>query len=129
MKNNELTQVIIGCAMKVHSILGPGLLESAYEACLFYELMQAGLTVQKQKAIPLIYKGVEQDIGYRIDFLVEESIVLELKAVDELNPIHTAQVLTYLKLTGCELGLLINFNVLSLKNGIKRVILGYNHTL
>jgi GxxExxY protein len=128
MKDRELTHAILGCAMKVHAILGPGLLESAYEACLFYELMQAGLSVQKQKAIPLIYKDVEQDVGYRIDFLVEDRVIVELKAVDELNPVHTAQVITYLKLANCEIGLLINFNVVSLKDGIKRVVLNYNQT-
>jgi len=109
--------------MKVHTALGPGLLESAYESCLYYELVQAGLQVDKQKAQPLIYRDVKQDVGYRIDLIVENSIIVEIKAVDELNPIHVAQVLTYLKLSNCKLGLLINFNVQRLKDGIKRVII------
>jgi len=123
MKTNELSHAIIGSAMKVHTALGPGLLESAYESCLYYELVQAGLQVDKQKAQPLIYRDVKQDVGYRIDLIVENSIIVEIKAVDELNPIHVAQVLTYLKLSNCKLGLLINFNVQRLKDGIKRVII------
>ncbi len=122
MKTDELTHKIIGCAMKVHSALGPGLLESAYESCLFYELTSCGLVVEKQKAQPLIYQNVKQDVGYRIDLLVENSVIIEIKAVDELNPIHVAQVLTYLKLSNSRIGLLINFNVQSLRDGIKRVI-------
>ncbi len=110
--------------MKVHSELGPGLLESAYEECLYYELMQAGLKVSKQKALPLVYHEVKLDIGYRIDLLVEDKVVIEIKAIDGFNDIHLAQVLTYLKLSNCKLGLLINFNVRSLKDGIKRVANG-----
>lgn len=124
MTENELSHKIIGCAMKVHTELGPGLLENAYEECLFYELQQAGLSVSKQKALPLVYYDVKLDAGYRIDLLVENKVVVEIKAVDAFNDVHLAQVLTYLKLSGCKLGLLINFNVRSLKDGIKRVANG-----
>lgn len=117
---NELSKKIIGCAMKVHTELGPGLLENAYEECLYYELNQAGLKVEKQKALPLVYHDVKLDSGYRIDLLVENSIVIEIKTVECFNDVHVAQILTYLKLSKCKLGLLINFNVSSLKNGIKR---------
>ena len=119
---NQITEQILKCAFKVHSELGPGLLESAYEECLFYELKQAGLIVEKQKALPLVYHEVKLDAGYRIDLLVEGSVVVEIKAVETLNDVHTAQVLTYLKLSKCKVGLLLNFNVASLKNGIKRLI-------
>ena len=121
MTENEISYKIIGCAMKVHSELGPGLLESAYEECLYYELMKDGLKVEKQKVLPLVYHEVKLDAGYRIDLLVENKVVIELKAVECFNDIHLAQVITYLKLSHCKLGLLINFNVVSLKNGIKRV--------
>lgn len=121
MNENELSSIIIGCAIKVHSALGPGLLESAYEECLFYELKKEGLEVEKQKEMPLIYKEVKLDIGYRLDLLVNNKVILELKACEDLNEIHLAQILTYLKLSGCKLGLLINFNVPLLKQGIKRV--------
>ena len=122
-KLNELSARILGCAFEVHSALGPGLLESAYEECLFYELQQAGLNVERQKSMPLVYKDVNLDAGYRVDLLVENSIVIEIKSVDTLNDVHIAQTLTYLKLSGCKLGLLINFNVKSLKQGIKRLII------
>jgi len=122
MVDNELTHKVIGCAMKVHSALGPGLLESAYEECLAYELSKSGIMVERQKPMPLVYDGVKLDCGYRMDILVEGKLVLELKAVDMLNDIHLAQILTYLKLSGCELGLLINFNVVKLKDGLRRVI-------
>lgn len=122
MENNLLTEQILKAAFKVHSELGPGLLESAYEECLYYELKQAGFIVDKQKALPLIYYEVKLDAGYRIDLLVENAIVIEVKAVEVLNDVHTAQVLTYLKLSGCKIGLLLNFNVASLKYGIKRLI-------
>lgn len=122
MENNLLTEQILKAAFKVHSELGPGLLESAYEECLYYELKQAGFIVDKQKALPLIYYEVKLDAGYRIDLLVENAIVIEVKAVEALNDVHTAQVLTYLKLSGCKIGLLLNFNVASLKYGIKRLI-------
>ena len=122
MTENELSNIIIGYALQVHTELGPGLLESSYEECLFYELKTAGLMVEKQKALPLVYKDVKLDIGYRIDLLVENKVVIEIKTVDCFNDIHFAQVLKYLKLSGCKLGLLLNFNVKSLKDGIKRVV-------
>lgn len=110
--------------LKVHKILGPGLLESAYEECMYYELTRTGLYIEKQKPMPLIYDEVKLDVGYRIDIMVERKVVIEVKSVDALNDIHLAQVLTYLKLSKCKLGLLINFNTLLFKNGIKRVING-----
>jgi GxxExxY protein len=119
---NKITGKILDCAYKVHTELGPGLLESAYEECLFYELVQSGLKVEKQKALPLIYQEVKLEIGYRIDLLVENQVVLEIKSVEALNDVHTAQILTYLKLSKCKVGLLMNFNVKSLKQGIKRLI-------
>jgi len=119
----DITKVIIGCAIDVHKELGPGLLESAYEECLYYELQKAGLIVEKQKAIPVVYKEIKLDCGYRADLIVEDKIVIELKTVDEFNPVHEAQILTYLKFADKKLGLLINFNVLRLKDGIKRYIL------
>ena len=118
-----LTGEILGCAYAVHSALGPGLLEKTYEECLYYELKENGFIVEKQKEIPLRYKEIWIDVGYRLDLLVEGRIILELKAVENLNPIYVAQILTYLKLTGCSIGYLINFNVKSLKYGIKRYII------
>ena len=125
MQEDSLTGEIIGCAMKVHTSLGPGLLESAYQECLYYELRKAGMLVEKEKPLPLIYEEVKLDCGYRIDLMVEGKIVVEVKSVEALADIHLAQVLTYLKLTNNRLGLLINFNVVRLKEGIKRVINGY----
>ena len=122
MEINDITEKILGCAFKVHSALGPGLLESAYEECLNYELKQANLNTEKQKALPLVYHEVKLDAGYRIDFLIEQKVVIEIKSVEALNDVHLAQVLTYLKLSKCQVGLLINFNVKSLKHGIRRVI-------
>ncbi len=122
MTENEISYKVLSSAFKVHTALGPGLLESAYQECLFYELKKQGLKVEKEKALPLIYEEVKLDVGYRIDLLVEDKVIVELKSVTELNDIHIAQVLTYLKLSGCKLGLLINFNVLSLKQGIKRIV-------
>jgi GxxExxY protein len=119
---NELSKIIIGCAIDVHKQLGPGLLESAYQECLFYELLHKGLFVEKEKPMPIIYKEVKLDHGYRIDLLVDQKVVVELKTVEAFTDVHTAQVLTYLKLGGYKLGLLINFYVSMLKNGIKRVI-------
>jgi GxxExxY protein len=121
--HQELTSSILNCAYKVHSALGPGLLESAYEECLHYELDKNGLIVIKQKPMPLIYEERKLELGYRIDLLVENKIIIEVKSVDALNPVHLAQIMTYLKLSGCRIGLLINFNVQSLKDGIKRVII------
>ncbi len=114
---------ILDLCFQVHTELGPGLLESAYEECLFYELNKNGLFVERQKPLPLIYKEVKLETGYRVDLLVEKQIILEIKSVDALADIHFAQILTYLKLSGCRLGLLVNFNVKHLKDGIKRVIL------
>jgi len=119
----ELTGVIVDCAIIVHKLLGPGLLESAYEECLYFELQNKDLHLSKHLPMPLIYKDRKLDIGYRIDLLVEDKVVVEIKSVDLLNPIHTAQLMTYLKLSGCRIGLLINFNVIFLKEGIKRKIL------
>jgi GxxExxY protein len=121
--HEELTSSILNCAFKVHSTLGPGLLESAYEECLHYELDKTGLFVLKQKPMPLIYEEKKLDLGYRIDLFVEGKVIIEIKSVDVLNPVHFAQLLTYLKLSGCRIGFLINFNVQSLKDGIRRVIL------
>jgi len=122
MIENELSEKIIGCSIEVHRSLGPGLLESAYQECLFYELQKAGLRVEKQKALPLIYKEIKLDAGYRPDLIVEERVIVEIKSIDALNDIHTAQVLTYLKISGCKVGLLINFNVLRLIDGLKRLV-------
>jgi GxxExxY protein len=119
---NNLTKAIIGAAIAVHRELGPGLLESAYEACLVFELLDRGLSVERQKPMPVIYRGVTVDCGYRIDLLVDGSIIVELKAVERLEPIHEAQVLSYLKLSGCKIGLLINFNVRTLRQGIRRLV-------
>jgi GxxExxY protein len=123
MEINKITQMIIGCAIEVHKNLGPGLLESAYEECLAFELNKKGLYLKRQQPTPVIYKDIKLDCGYRIDILVEDSVVLELKVVDEFNPVHTAQMLTYLKFSNKRFGLLINFNVTILKNGIRRFIL------
>lgn len=122
MDENKLSNEVIGLAIKTHKNLGPGLLESAYEECLFYEISETGLYVEKQKPMPLVYEDVKLDCGYRIDLMVERKLIVEVKSVEALNDVHLAQVLTYLKLSGCKLGLLINFNVALLKNGIKRVI-------
>ena len=123
-KLNELSHLVIGLCMEVHREVGPGLLESAYEEALAYELTQAGLSFERQREMPLIYKGVKLDCGYRLDFVVENQLIIELKAVTELLPIHQAQLLTYLKLERRSLGLLINFNVPVLKDGIRRVAAG-----
>ncbi|NLH61199.1 MAG: GxxExxY protein [Ignavibacteriales bacterium] len=123
MEINDLTYKIIGSAYKVHSALGPGLLESAYQSCLEYELKKLGFLVESQKALPIIYEEVHLNAGYRIDLLVENSVVLELKSVEAINEVHIAQILTYLKLSKVKVGLLINFNVKDLKQGIKRFVL------
>jgi GxxExxY protein len=119
---DEITNRIIGAAIKVHRALGPGLLESAYEACLAFELAEIGLKIERQKPLPVIYRQVKLDCGYRIDILIENSVVVEIKVVDRLAPIHKAQLLSYLKLPGCKVGLLVNFNVKVLKNGIVRMV-------
>jgi GxxExxY protein len=120
MELNEITKIIIGCAIEVHKNLGPGMLESAYEECLIFELIQKGLKTEKQLPVPVVYKEIKLDYGYRIDVLVENSIIIELKAVDSINPVHEAQLLTYMKFAQKPVGLLINFNVTVLKYGIKR---------
>ncbi|MBU0967449.1 MAG: GxxExxY protein [Proteobacteria bacterium] len=119
---NQITEKIIGAAINVHRELGPGLLESAYEICLAYELAEMGLSVERQRPLPVLYKRVRLDCGYRLDLLVENKVVVELKSVEKIEPIHVAQVLSYLKLSGCSVGLLINFNVKILKYGIKRLV-------
>ncbi|MBI3189684.1 MAG: GxxExxY protein [Ignavibacteriales bacterium] len=124
MTENELSNKVIGLAIEVHTALGPGLLERAYKECLFYKIHTSGILVEKEKPVPLIFETVKLDCGYRIDLLVENKLVLELKSVESLNDIHLAQTLTYLKLGNYKLGLLINFNVLKLKDGIKRIING-----
>lgn len=123
MEINEITQKIIGCAIEVHKNLGPGLLESAYEECLAFELNNAGLNIKRQKPVPIVYKDVKLDCGYRIDILVENIVVVELKVVDEFNPVHEAQILTYMKFSEMKVGLLINFNVTTLRNGLRRFVL------
>ncbi len=122
MKINELTEKVIGAAMEVHRALGPGLLESAYETCLARELAIQGIAFEQQVELPVVYRGVPLSCGYRLDFLVEGELILELKAVEELLPIHEAQVLTYLKLSDKRIGLLINFNVALLKQGLRRIV-------
>jgi len=119
---NDLATEVIGASIIVHKALGPGLLESAYKECLFYELVKKGLCVEKEKPLPLIYEEIRMDCGYRLDIIVENKLIIEVKAVESLNDIHLAQVLTYLKVSGCKLGLLINFNVLKVKDGVRRVI-------
>ena len=121
-KLNDITEAVIGAAIVVHKELGPGLLESAYEACLAYELAEKGLKIERQKGLPLRYRGVLLDCGYRLDLLVESQVVVEVKAVEKIELIHEAQLLSYLKLSKCQLGLLINFNVEVLKNGIRRLV-------
>jgi len=123
MDRNELSGKVIGAAIEVHKILGPGLLESAYEECLCHELELRAIPFERQKELPLEYKGVALDCGYRLDLVVANKLILELKTCEALEPIHEAQLLTYLKLTGIKLGLLINFNVPVLKEGIKRLAL------
>jgi GxxExxY protein len=121
---NEVSRYIVTAALKVHSALGPGLLESAYEACLAHELRKVGLRVETQVGLPLVYDGIKLDIGYRIDMLVNDLVVVELKSVEEISRVHIAQVLSYMKLSKKNLGLIINFNVFRLKDGIKRLVEG-----
>jgi len=124
MNENEIANKVIGCAIEVHRKLGPGLLESAYQECLFYKIQKEGLFVQKEFPMPLVFEEVKLECGYRIDLLVENKLVIELKSVESLNDVHLAQTLTYMKLGEFKLGLLINFNVALLKQGIRRVING-----
>jgi GxxExxY protein len=123
MIENELTERILKCAFKVHSALGPGLLESSYKECLCYEMIKNGLFVEKEKPMPLVYEEVKLDIGYRLDLLVDNKVVIEIKTVDMFHDVHLAQILTYMRLSNCKVGLLLNFKVASLKNGIKRMVL------
>jgi GxxExxY protein len=122
MDINEVTERVIGACIEIHKTIGPGLLESAYEECLCHELRLAGLGFERQKALAVAYKGVQLDCGYRIDLIVEDKLIVELKTVQELLPIHEAQLLTYLKLSGLAVGLLMNFNVPVLRRGIKRIV-------
>ena len=122
MIENEISYAIIGIAIELHKSLGPGLLESAYEKALAFDLREKGFTVKEQVAMPFIYKDVKQELGYRIDLLVEDKVLIELKSVEQLNPVHFAQTLTYLKLSGIKLGLLINFNSKVLKDGVHRLV-------
>lgn len=125
MTENEIVHLVIGMALEVHRALGPGLLESAYKECLAFKLNQSGLNIEKEKPMPLVFEEVKLECGYRIDILVENKVVLEIKSVEALHDVHLAQTLTYMKLGNYKLGLLINFNEALLKNGIKRVINGY----
>lgn len=124
MNENELSKIVIGLALQVHRDLGPGLLENTYKECLFHKIQKAGLEVRKEVALPVCYEGVKLECGYRLDLLVANKLVVEIKSVEALNDVHLAQVLTYLKLGECKLGLLINFNVALLKSGIKRIVNG-----
>jgi GxxExxY protein len=121
-KLDQITRRIIGAAIEVHKTLGPGLLESAYETCLAYELRQRGFKVEQQRPLPVVYKDVKLDCGYRLDLVVEDSVIVEIKAVEQLAPIHDAQLLSYLRLSGIRVGLLLNFHVRVLKNGLKRIV-------
>jgi GxxExxY protein len=123
---NHLTGQIIAAAMRVHTALGPGLLESAYHACLLHEIRKYGLRVDSQVGLPVIYEGEKIDLGYRIDLIVADSVIVEIKCVDAINPVHKSQLLSYMRLSGRQVGLLINFHVEHLKDGIKRMVDGYN---
>jgi GxxExxY protein len=122
VRENEIGEIILGCAIKVHSALGPGLLESTYEVCLIHELLKAGVKAERQVPLPVIYDGIELEAGYRMDLLVADIVVVELKVVEKLLPLHTAQLLSYLKLSKRKLGYLLNFNVVQMRYGIKRVV-------
>jgi GxxExxY protein len=124
MDENEIAKIVVNCALKVHKTLGPGLLESSYVHCLCYELSKEGLSCEREKALPLIYEEVHLDQGYRLDLIIEGKVIIEAKSVSEINEVHIAQLLTYLKLSECKLGLLINFNVSLMKNGIRRIVNG-----
>ena len=122
MEINEITSLIIGSSIQVHKSLGPGLLESAYEECLFYEMRKTILEIERQKPLPIIYENVKLECGYRMDFMINKSVVLEIKSVEAINEVHLAQILTYMRLSQSKIGMLINFNVVKLTDGIKRVI-------
>ena len=126
---NKITEKIIGVAISIHRALGPGLLESAYEACMVYDLTQAGLKIEQQKPLPVVYRGVKLECGYRLDLMVENEAIVEIKSVEKLLPIHKAQLMSYLKLSNCKVGLLINFNVEILKDGIQRVVNNFPDSL
>lgn len=126
---NKITETIIGVAIGIHKALGPGLLESAYEACMVYDLIQSGLKVEQQKPLPVIYREVKLECGYRLDLLIESEVIVEIKSVEKLLPIHKAQLMSYLKLSDCKVGLLINFNVEVLKDGIQRVVNNFPDSL
>jgi len=128
-KLNKVTEAIISVAVDVHRALGPGLLESAYEACMVYDLAKAGLKVEQQKPLPIVYRGIKLECAYRLDLMIDNEVIVEIKSVKKLLPIHQAQLLSYLKLSECKVGLLINFNVKMLKNGIKRVVNNFPDTL
>ena len=125
MTENEITEIIIGCAIKVHKTLGPGLLESVYEECLYYELSKTPLEIERQRPLPLIYEEVKLECGYRAGLSANKKVIVEVKSIEALNDIHLAQILTYLKLANCKVGLLINFNVLKLIDGVRRVVNKY----
>jgi GxxExxY protein len=124
MSENELSKIVFECGLKVHKALGPGLLESAYEECLYYELIKHNIYIEKQKGLPLLYEEVKLDIGFRADFILDKKLIIEIKAVDAIHDIHLAQILTYLKISGYKLGMLINFNTVLFKDGVKRIING-----
>lgn len=122
MTENEIAKIIVDCCFKVHSELGPGLLESVYEEILSYKLIERGLSIERQKGIPVVYENLKMELGFRADIIVENKVIIELKSIDALAPVHSKQLLTYLKLTGLKLGLLINFNEALIKDGIKRIV-------
>ena len=124
MDENSLSNIVLNRAIKIHTALGPGLLESSYRECLFFEMERAGLAVEKEKALPLVYESVKLDRGYRVDLIIENKLIVETKSVQAISDVYLAQVLTYLKLSGCKLGLLLNFNVARMKDGIRRVVNG-----
>ncbi len=128
-KLNRITETIVGVAINIHRTLGPGLLESAYEACMVYDIVQAGLKVEQQKPLPVVYRGVRLECSYRLDLMIENEVIVEIKSIEKLLPIHRAQLMSYLKLSGCKVGLLINFNVEVLKNGIQRVVNNFPDSL
>jgi GxxExxY protein len=123
MTEDQISKIILDCAFKIHKTLGPGLLERAYRECLAYELNKYGLEVEVEKSIPLIYENIKMDCGYRIDLLIDKKVIIELKSIDGFNEVHIAQTLTYMRLSGCKLGMLLNFNTKMLRNGIKRLVL------
>ena len=127
MTADELSHVVIGCAIEVHSELGPGLFEKVYEQALAHELRDKGITVLQQVELPVIYKGIDLDLGYRLDLLVERKLVVEVKAIKAFDEVHMSQIMTYLRLTDCSLGLLLNFNIPLMKHGIQRIALGNTH--